>query len=444
MSPKRGRLQNGPKSSVTEFGIVEPRHITRIRVEDDRETRQSRPTGLTGPPASNIETCQRRDSGDSLGEWRGIDFRRHDSRRTSGRATNVDRVRGHRGRRPRPSSEQTKDLFQSLAHGSKLESTKKGFDGRHVGLNVHVREIDVDRRVVAQTHQFEILASQLLVLDQSGFQLRSLFRSVREDSVEITVGGDEFRRRFLSDSRDTGKVVARITAESGVRRILRWSYAGLFQDSRLVVQRVVGHPTLVVENAHSGITNQLVAVAITGDDDDPKPILDRPVGDRGDDVIGLEAGAFDRRYSQGRQNFFHDAHLLAQDLGRFLPLRLVRRLRQMAECWFGSIERDHHAIGTAILQNRQQHRGEPEHRVRDLTRGSHHVGRDSEERSIGQRVSVENQECPFTLRHRHILARIRIGRGFQGNGVRTASVLRSECDRQPRASWTVPSWPCVE
>ena len=49
------------------------------------------------------------------------------------------------------------------------------------------------------------------------------------------------------------------------------------------------------------------------------------------------------------------------------------------------------AVGLVVLHHVDQHRREAEHRVGDLTARRCHVGRQREERAIGQRVAVEEQ-----------------------------------------------------
>ena len=45
-----------------------------------------------------------------------------------------------------------------------------------------------------------------------------------------------------------------------------------------------------------------------------------------------------------------------------------------------------------VLEQVDQHRREPEHRVGDLPDGRGHVGRQGEEGAVGERVAVEQQQ----------------------------------------------------
>ena len=49
-------------------------------------------------------------------------------------------------------------------------------------------------------------------------------------------------------------------------------------------------------------------------------------------------------------------------------------------------------VGLVVAQQVDQHRREAEHRVGDLARRRRHVGRQGEERPVGQRVAVEQQQ----------------------------------------------------
>ena len=224
----------------------------------------------------------------------------------------------------------------------------------------------------------------LLELDQRCAKFRGLVLDVSEDPVEVAIGLDQLGRRLLADARDAGEVVTAVAAQCRILRILSRGDTRLLKDPRLVVQRVLAHAALVVEHAHEGIADELVAVAVPRDDDDLVAQLFALPGDRADDVVGLEPDEVDRRHIERLQHLTDESHLLAEDVRRRLTLRLVLRVRKVAERRLRPIERNQHAVWLVLLHQVDEHRGESEHCVGDLAAGGGHVRRQCEERSIGE------------------------------------------------------------
>ena len=86
-----------------------------------------------------------------------------------------------------------------------------------------------------------------------------------------------------------GQVVGRVAPQGRVLRVERGGHAGALGDAGLVVERVVGHAPLVVEHLDVGVLDELVAVAVAGDDDDVVARVAALGGEGGDDVVRLEA-----------------------------------------------------------------------------------------------------------------------------------------------------------
>src|SRR5207249_2008090 len=76
----------------------------------------------------------------------------------------------------------------------------------------------------------------------------------------------------------------------GVLRVLPGRHAEVaLGDPRLVVEDVVRHAPPVVEDLDVRVLDELEGIAVAGDDDDVEP-SGRPLrGQRGDDVVGLDA-----------------------------------------------------------------------------------------------------------------------------------------------------------
>ncbi len=193
--------------------------------------------------------------------------------------------------------------------------------------------------VVAQQHQVEVLARPRLVFDQRALQLRSLRVDVGEDPVEAAVRGDQLGRGLLPHSGHARQVVAGVAAQRRVLRVQGRGDTGLLDDAGLVVERIVADPPPVVQHLHVRIGDELIAVAIAGDDEDVMTGVDEQVDSGGDEVVGLPPCEVDGGDPDGVEHLAHEAHLLAEDVGRRRALRLVLGLGIVAECGLGSVER---------------------------------------------------------------------------------------------------------
>ena len=275
-----------------------------------------------------------------------------------------------------------------------------------------------ERSVVAQDHQLEVLARPRLVLDQRRLELGRLRVDVGEDPVEAAVLVDQLRRRLLADAGNAGQVVARIAAQRRVLRVQRRRDPGLLLDAGLVVERVVADAAPVVEDLHMRVDDQLIAVAIARHDDHVVTVGDQQVDGGGDQVVGFPAGAVDRGDPDRVEHLADEAHLLAEDVGRRCALRLVLGLRLVTERRLGPVECHQHAVGLVVLQHVDQHRREPEHGVGHLTAGGGHVGREREERAVGERVAVDDEVGPHCSQslQRRVITRRRVATTRRGCG----------------------------
>jgi hypothetical protein len=149
------------------------------------------------------------------------------------------------------------------------------------------------------------------VLLQVLAQLGGLVRDVGEDAVETAVGVDQLGCGLLAHAGHARQVVGRIAAQRGVLDVVAGVDPGALEDAGLVVQGVVGHAALVVEDLHVGVLDELVAVAVAGDDDDVVAALLGQGGQGGDDVVGLDAGLVDGGDAERVDHLAHQRHLLA-------------------------------------------------------------------------------------------------------------------------------------
>ena len=128
----------------------------------------------------------------------------------------------------------------------------------------------------------------------------------------------------------------------------------------------------------------------------------------GDDVVGLEAQQIDGFDPERGNHLAHQPHLLAEDVGGRLALRLVLGVGDVPERRLRAVEGDDHAVGVVILDEVDQHRREAEHCVGHLAARRRHVGRQGEEGAVRERVAVDQQDGS------HVLPTLRVVSSAEG------------------------------
>jgi hypothetical protein len=175
-----------------------------------------------------------------------------------------------------------------------------------------------------------------------------------EDRVEIAVLHDEGGGGLLPDPRDAGQVVAVVPPQGGVLGILPGRHPEVsLGDALLVVQDVVGHPPPVVEDLDVGILDQLEGVAVAGDDDHVDALGGPPGGQRGDDVVGLDALHAQLGHLHGLQHLPDEGHLGGEEAGGLLAPGLVFGVEVVAEGAGGGVEGDGQILGLLVRQQLQ-------------------------------------------------------------------------------------------
>ena len=104
-------------------------------------------------------------------------------------------------------------------------------------------------------------------------------------------------------------------------------------------------------------------VPVTGDDQDAVATLVSLGGQRGDDVVGLEAGFGEHGDSKSIENLFGDVDLTAELIGGRCPAGLVFREPLGAEGLPGDVEGGGDVGWRFVAQQVDQHRGEAVDRV---------------------------------------------------------------------------------
>ena len=132
------------------------------------------------------------------------------------------------------------------------------------------------------------------------------------------------------------------------------------------------------------VADELIAVAIAGDDDDIVAAFFGHLRHRADDVIGFEPDEIDRSDIERCEHLAHQPHLLTQDVGSSFALRFVLRVGVVTKGWLGAIERNQHTLGLVVLDEVDEHRHKAEHSVGHLAAGGCHVGGQRKKSAIGQ------------------------------------------------------------
>ena len=113
-------------------------------------------------------------------------------------------------------------LGETVGEGAELEEVEQALDLGRLRRDRQRLEVDaLDRRVVPEQHQLEVLAGPLLVGDQVVAELRRLLVGVGEDAVEPAVLRDQLGRGLLPHAGNAGQVVGRVAAQRGVLRVQR-------------------------------------------------------------------------------------------------------------------------------------------------------------------------------------------------------------------------------
>ena len=373
--------ERDPDVGVSEQSSVDPRHLARAAVDDQRESDDLRPTLRSGPRRGERERCG--------GGTQRIDQRDRIRRLRDPRDFGLEHVRVG-GRTAEILGER---LGQPVVERPELEEVEQASDFFGVGLRRRdVVEADVELDIAQQHHDLGVAPRPLLVLGQVLTQLRRLVVGVGEDAVEPAVGRDQLRRGLLADARHARQVVRRIASQRRVLDVLGGRDAGALLDAGLVVERVVGHASAVVQHLDVRVFDELVGVAVAGDDEHVVATVTGLGGQRGDDVVGFGPGQLDGADAERLDDLVHEPELLAQDVRRRLPVRLVVLDLLVAERRLGPVERDRDRVGLVIPDQVDEHRGEPEHRVGHLARRGDEIRRQGVERAIGQRVPVDQHE----------------------------------------------------
>ncbi len=214
------------------------------------------------------------------------------------------------------------------------------------------------------------------------------------ERVEVAVLVDELGRRLLPDPGHPGQVVRRIPPEGRQQRIQGREDAGAFLDAGLVVEGVVTHPPTVVEHADVGILDQLVGVAVAGDDDDGVTAVAGLGGQGGQHVVRLEPLRADHGDGEGLDHVPDHVELRRQVGRRLVATPFVVVDDVVAERAAGQVEGHRQAHRVVVPDQVEHHRGEAVHRVGGDAGGGLQGVRQGEVGPEGEGHPVEQDQWP--------------------------------------------------
>jgi hypothetical protein len=256
-----------------------------------------------------------------------------------------------------------------------------------------VRGVDLDRHVALDRGQQLRDAGRLGVV---GEVLLALGARDVVDVVEHALQRAELLQELggglVADARDARDVVRRVALEPVEVGDEVGRDAVAVEHRLVVVDLRVGDAAAGGHHAHARVgVDDLERVAVAGDDHDRHAVVAGALGDRGDDVVGLEAGNLDVAVAERLDERLEVRPLL---LEQARPRR-ARGLVVLGDLLAprGARVPDHERRLRPVLgEQLHEHRGEPEDRVRREAGGRRDRLGQREERPVGERVAVDEEE----------------------------------------------------
>ena len=230
-----------------------------------------------------------------------------------------------------------------------------------------------------------VLAQQLLALGP-----RYLV-DVRQHPVEVAELLEQLGRGLLPDPGDAGDVVGGVALQTDqVGDEPRRHSEPLLHSSR-VVDLDLGDPAGVGHDLDVP-AGQLERVAIAGDDERLPPLRFGLSGERGEDVVGLEARHRQVDEAERLGELGQVRPLLRKQIGHRLALRLVVLELPVSERLLPGIPGHDHRPRAILRQDLDDHGAETVQSVRGQPVGGGYLLGQREEGPVGHVVAVEQEE----------------------------------------------------
>ena len=245
-----------------------------------------------------------------------------------------------------------------LHQGEKLQPRHERSGGRiHragdvVGKRCIHRRIGADGAKPAAEVRVILGSFQLFALALLDIELRKMIINI----VKIMEALNQLARSLRADSGHTGDVVRGIALDRlDVDELSRFDSVSL-ADLRFVIDRCLRLSHLGGGKAHSdAAAHQLETVAVTGGDHTLRALLPADTGKGAENVVRFKAVALDEPVAKKLQKLFEVRELLGQFLRHAFALRLIARVRLVAECWGFPVKRNGHGVRLRLRQQPLQH-----------------------------------------------------------------------------------------
>jgi len=206
------------------------------------------------------------------------------------------------------------------------------------------------------------------------------------------VGAQQLGGALLADAAHAGDVVGGVSDQRAQVEHLGRRHA----EARLDLGRAEAPVAHGVDHVHL-LGDQLQQVLVGGGDLDLDALSCGRAHQRGDHVVGLLAGVFDRGEPVGLDDAADPRKLRAQIVGCGVARGLVVGEQLLAPVLGARrVPHDRHVVRRALAQELLQHRGEAEDGVGGNARATGQCGQ-REERAVDARARVDEEQL---LRHR--------------------------------------------
>ena len=229
-------------------------------------------------------------------------------------------------------------------------------------------EVELDGHVLVEGD--ELLREVGLVLPLRQVPLERLLRDVvevRVEVVQVLVVRQQLRGGLGPHRLDPRHVVGAVADQREIVPQPLGRHAHLL-DGLLAPEDLVAHG---IEHDDT-VLHQLEQVLVRADDDHAQPRVTGPTDHGRDEVIGLVGVVDETRNRVGLDDVLEPVDLLAQVLGRRRAGGLVLRVELLPERGPGRVEGHREARGPLLVDEREQHLGDPVHGVRGLAGGRAH------------------------------------------------------------------------
>jgi hypothetical protein len=249
---------------------------------------------------------------------------------------------------------------------------------RHVALDR--REHLADARVVRMVGEVLLALGARDVVD------------VVEHALERAELLQQLRRRLVADPGNAGDVVRRVALEAVEVGDQLGPDAVAVDHGLVVVDLRVRDAATGRHHAHARLgVDDLERVPVAGDDHHGDALVAGALGDRGDDVVGLEAVDLHVAVAERLDERLEMRPLLLEQARPRGARRLVVRGDLLAARRAG-VPHHHGRLAAVLREQLDEHRREAEDRVRREARGRRDGLGQGEEGAVGQRVAVDEEE----------------------------------------------------